>query len=137
MSHEPKYPWRLSTNERYREVVRLLIGLSSAALLLPVFFAREFLAIQSTKPLKEIFTCSLYWSWGLLALAIFSGILFHYFSAKWVRLAWGKSAGVLGKAVSEGFIEAALNLTFWLNVLSFMMGLGLVLLFFVGYEASS
>jgi len=105
--------------------------------LLPVFFAREFLAIQSTKPLKEIFTCSLYWSWGLLGLAIFSGILFHYFSAKWVRLAWGKSAGVLGQEVSDGFVEGALNITFWLNVLSFMAGLGLVLLFFVGYEASS
>jgi hypothetical protein len=137
MSTSPKYPWRFDTNERYREVVRLIIGLSSAALLLPVFFAREFLAIEGTKPLKDIFSCSLYWSWGLLGLAIFSGILFHFLSAKWVRLAWGQSVGVFGCDVTDTFIENALHFTFWLNSLSFMVGLALIINFFVNYGTST
>ena len=63
MDRKAEQPWRLDTNERYREVVRLIVGLSSAALLLPVFLAREFLGIAATKPLKEVFSGLVYVSW--------------------------------------------------------------------------
>ncbi len=135
MSADPKFPWRLATNERYREVIRLLIGLSSTTLLLPVFFARQFLAIDATKPLREIFSQSLYWSWGILILSIFSGILFHFLSAKWVRLAWEKPVGIFGMNASENFIENMLTTSFWFTALSFIGGLGLILIFFTNYQA--
>ena len=61
---EPQYPWRLDTNDRYRETVTTAMSLSTAALLLPVFLAREFLGIKSDVALKNVFTCAVYWSWG-------------------------------------------------------------------------
>lgn len=135
METKPKYPWRLDTNERYREVVRTLMGLATASLLLPVFFAREFLGIEATIPLKRVFGTGVYWSWVLLVLAIFAGVLFHFLSAKWVRLAWGQSAGVFGIPASENFIENAMEVCFWTTAVAFIVGLVLVIEFFVTYEA--
>lgn len=94
MDDKPKHPWRLATNERYRDVIKTLMTLSTASLLLPVFFAREFLGINGNIPLKSVVGCPVYLSWILLGIAIFSGIAFHFLSAKWVRLAWGQEAGV-------------------------------------------
>jgi hypothetical protein len=77
---KPKYPWRLDTNERYREVVRTLMGLSTAVLLLPVFFAREFLGLEPRVPLNVVLTGSVYWSWAFLGFAVFAGVVFHFLS---------------------------------------------------------
>ena len=135
MDAQPKYPWRLDTNERYREVVRTLMGLATASLLLPVFFAREFLGITSTKPLNAVFSSGVYWSWLFLALTIFAGVLFHFLSAKWVRMAWDQDASVFGIAASENCIERLLEVSLWATVLAFAAGLALVVVFFVTYEA--
>ena len=115
-------------------MVRTLMGLATASLLLPVFFAREFLGLKSTTPLKVVFGTEVYWSWALLVLAIFAGVLFHFLSAKWARLAWGQSAGIFGIAVSESCIEGSMEFCFWTTVLAFLIGLVLVLVFFVSYE---
>jgi hypothetical protein len=130
---EPKYPWRLDTNDRYREVVRILMGLSTASLLLPVFLARELLGLQPTKPLTSVLGSGLYWAWGLLAFAIFAGVVFHILSAKWVRMAWGQSAGFFGVALSENIVERAMEWSFWLTTLSFLAGLLLTVTLFAGY----
>ncbi len=135
MDTGPKYPWRLATNERYREVIRTLMGLSTASLLLPVFFAREFLGIKSTTPLKDVFGVGVYWSWGLLVFAVLAGVIFHFLSAKWVRLAWGQPAGIFTIGVSENFIERAMEVCFWATTLAFLLGLALIVRFFVTYEA--
>ena len=63
----------------------MLIGLSTASLLLPVFLAREFLGISQETPLRTVIAPTAYWSWGSLVIAVFSGVMFHYLSAKWVR----------------------------------------------------
>ena len=76
VNSEPEYPWRLDTNDRYREVVALVMSLATAALLLPVFLIRDFLGIQPETTLRDIFSDSLYWSWGLLVLSIVAGIMF-------------------------------------------------------------
>lgn len=133
MDDKPKYPWRLATNERYREVVKTLMTLSTASLLLPVFFAREFLGVDAKTPLKDIAGWQVYWSWGLLGFSIFAGIAFHYLSAKWARMAWGEEAGFLGVPASERFVERALEFFFWGAVVSFMTGLVFILAFLFGY----
>ena len=135
MTTELKYPWRLDTNERYREVIRTLMGLSTASLLLPVFFAREFLGIKSTTPLKDIFGGAVYCSWALLLFAVFAGVTFHFLSAKWVRLAWSQPAGIIGIDVSEKFVERAMEVCFWATTLTFLLGLVLIMEFFVTYKA--
>ena len=133
MEEKPKYPWRLATNERYSDVIKTLMTLSTASLLLPVFFAREFLGIDGEVPLKNVVGWPVYSSWVLLGLAIFSGIAFHFLSAKWVRLAWGQSAGVWGGTVTDSFVERALDVFFWSTALTFMLGFGFVIAFLFGY----
>ncbi|MBI4191101.1 MAG: hypothetical protein HY525_11260 [Betaproteobacteria bacterium] len=135
MSAEPKHPWRLVTNDRYRDVVRTVMGLSTASLLLPVFFAREFLGIESKMPLNTVFGAGVYWSWALLGLSVFAGVLFHFLSAKWVRLAWDQPVGIFGIPASENFIERAMDVCFWATALAFLVGLGLIVRFFVTYAA--
>jgi len=135
MSAEPKYPWRLDTNDRYREVVRTVMGLSTASLFLPVFFAREFLGIESRTALKTVLGASVYWSWVLLGLSILSGIVFHYLSAKWVRLAWEQPVTVLCIAASENFVEKAMEACFWFTGVAFVAGLFFIVQFFATYAA--
>ena len=77
MATSPKSPWRRDTNERYREVIRLIMGLSTASLLLPVFFARDFLAIERGTPLICVFSWEIYVSWLALGVAVWVAILFH------------------------------------------------------------
>lgn len=133
MSSEPLHPWRLDTNDRYRETVRTVMGLSTASLLLPVFLARNFLGVPEATPLKHVFSSAAYWSWGLFGASILSGIFFSFFSAKWVRTAWGKPVSVLCRDVSETCIEIALEWFFWLTMLPFLAGLVFSIAFFVQY----
>jgi hypothetical protein len=134
---KPKYPWRLATNERYRDVVKHLMTLSSAALLLPGFLAREFLDIPKGESLKSVAGWSIYASWLALAFAIFSGTVFHYLSAKWVRLAWGRDSDILGVPVTHVGIEKALHITFWLTAVAFIFGLAFAVAFLFGYGKRS
>jgi len=135
MESKPKYPWRLDTNERYREVTRTIMGLATASLFLPVFLAREYLGEKSETSLEVALGTSVFcWAWGLFGLSIFSGIVFHYLSAKWARMAWGKKAGVLGFDASETFVERAMEIFFWVTALAFLVGLVIVLVFFLNYE---
>jgi hypothetical protein len=133
MDDKPKYPWRLATNERYRDVVKTLMTLSTASLLLPVFFAREFLGVEGKVPLKDVVGWPVICSWVLLGLAIFSGIAFHFLSAKWVRLAWGQETDFWRFPVTETAIERFLNFFFWSTALTFMSGFAFVIAFLFGY----
>jgi hypothetical protein len=137
MEGKPKYPWRFDTNERYREVVRLILSLSTASLLLPIFFAGEFLSISDAVALKSVFSCWVYVSWALLVISIMSGIKFHFLSAKWIRLAWGKSASILGKEVTDSSVECMLNVAFWSTMITFILGVGSIMIFLVNYVPNS
>jgi hypothetical protein len=133
MSSDPKFPWRIDTNDRYRELVSAILSLSTAALLLPVFLAREFLGVPEQTPLKDTFTCTAYWGWACLSVSILACIVFYFFSAKWARLAWEQPIGVASIPVSEGFVERALEISLWLAIIGFLAGVLLTLLFLVGY----
>ena len=137
VDRKPTHPWRVATNDRYREVVRMLIGLSTASLLLPVFLAREFLGISQETPLRTVIAPTAYWSWGSLVIAVFSGVMFHYLSAKWVRLAWGQDASILFFKLSDTAAEKALEWSFWVTVAGFFAGIGLTVCFFLEYAPAS
>lgn len=106
------------------------MGLATASLFLPVFLARDFLGVKAETVGISVFC----WAWSLFGLSIFSGIAFHYLSAKWVRMAWGKKAGVLGFDASENFVEKAMEVFFWVTAITFLVGLAIVLVFFLNYE---
>jgi hypothetical protein len=134
MPEEIKEPWKLDTNGKYSEVVKTIMGFSTASLLLPVFMTREFLGIETKIPLKKILGCSVYWAWGALAVSILCGVFFLYLSAKWVRIAWGKEAGIFwAKNTKEHTVEILMEFCFWFCILLFGTGLFLTVWFFVNY----
>jgi len=134
MTEEIKEPWKRDTNSKYSEVVKTIMGLSTASLLLPVFMAREFLGIETKKPLVDVLGCSVYLAWGLLAFSILASIFFLYLSAKWIRIAWGQEAGVLwSKNTSESRVETLMEISFWSCIVWFGIGLFLTIMFFVNY----
>jgi hypothetical protein len=134
MNNQLKEPWKIDTNGKYTDVVKTIMGLATASLLLPVFMAREFLGISSEKPLAEVFSCSIYWAWILLGVSISAGVFFQYLSAKWVRIAWGKEAGIFfSKNTKESTVELWMEISFWSCVLLFGLGLVLTLVYFVSY----
>lgn len=130
-------PWKVDTNNKYSEVVKSIMGLATASVFLPVFLAREFLGIESEIPLKSVLGCSVYWSWALLAASILAGVFFIYLSAKWVRIAWGKEAGILWSSnTRETTVECLMEISFWLSVVLFCVGIFLTIWFFATYEAA-
>ncbi|MFO1505305.1 MAG: hypothetical protein U1F39_16065 [Steroidobacteraceae bacterium] len=133
MSDTPKFPWRLDVNDRYREVVGLVIGLSTAALLAPIVLARDFLGISGEIPLVRIMPLSAYVAWILLLLSTFCGIGFHLFSAKWVRLAWEQPASIFRIDLSGTACECWLEVTFWGNVVCFLGGCVATLVCFLNF----
>lgn len=137
MSDTPKYPWLIDSNERYLEVVRTLIGLSTASLVIPVFLMRDVFGVEPTKSIMNFFTCSVYASWISFGIAILSGIIFHYFSAKWIRMAWDQPAWFIGKTLSKKKVEMMLDLAFWISAAGFMFGLGFIIYFFASYVPAS
>lgn len=136
VSTVPKYPWRLDTNDRYRELVSAILSLSTAALLLPVFFAREFLGVPEAKTLTGVFSYEVYVAWGLLGIAVFSCICFFFFSAKWARLAWEQPVELIKIPISESFVERALEVFFWFAIIGFLGGVASTILFWVRYAPS-
>jgi hypothetical protein len=132
----PKHPWRLDSNERYREVIKMITNLSTACLLLPIFFARDFLSISKDVPLKEVFTCSIYWSWAFFIINIILGVLFHYISAKWIRLAWDQPVKLFFRERGDKTIEGILDKIFWGIILSFFAGIAALLYFVVKFTPS-
>ena len=134
MTKEIKEPWKRDTNSKYSEVVKTIMGFSAASLLLPVLMAREFLSIESETPLINVLGCSIYWAWGLLAASVLAGVFFHYLSAKWVRIAWGKEAGIFwAKNTNESTVELLMEFSFWFCILLFTIGLFLTISFFINY----
>ena len=89
----PQYPWRLDTNSRYRDAMKIVLDLSTASLILPIFFLKDILSIPKDQPLIQHLNLKIYLSWICLTLAICCAFVFFYASGKWVRLAWGQSAG--------------------------------------------
>lgn len=133
----PLKPWRLDTNDRYRDAVKVVMDLSTASLVIPIFFLRDILKLPKEQPLAEVLNSRVYWSWICLALAILSGWVFYYASAKWVRLAWGKEAGFFGRRTNEKVVERVLEVSFWVTITGFILGIVLILWFVVSYRPSA
>ena len=108
----PLYPWRLDTNNRYKDAIKIVMDLSTASLVIPVFFLRNLLSIPNDQPLIQALNFRVYCSWACLALAIIFGFLFYCASAKWVRLAWEKKAGFFRLNATDKFVEKILDITF-------------------------
>jgi|SRR3972149_6573734 len=134
MINEAKHPWRIETNSRYKDVVKMIINFSAAALSIPIFVSINLLNIDSTIVLTQIFDFRIYFSWVLLFLAILSGIVFYYASAQWIRLAWELPTVFMFVKVNDKSVERILDLSFWLSIIFFLVGVFFTLWFFISYK---
>jgi hypothetical protein len=119
----PLYPWKIKVNSQYQRIIDLIISLAVASLVLPPLFLRDFFGVRD-EPLAIFLDDKVFWSWGLLSLAIFLGISFHYASAKWVKHAWGMPVRMTANS-----LELVLDLCFFGCSASFIGGL----LFFLAF----
>jgi len=130
----PLHPWRLDTNDRYKDAMKIIMDLSTASLVLPIFFLRDILRIPTNESLSQVLNYKIYLSWGCLALALLFGFIFYYASAKWVRLAWGKNVAFFRKRTNNEVVEKVLDISFPGAVISFLLGIGLTLWFVVSFR---
>jgi len=134
MGKNPKKPWRINSNNKYVDVIKTIMSLSTGALILPVFFARNFLDVPKGTKLSDVFTCLIYIAWFLLGVSILGGIYYQYLSAKWIRIAWGKKAGLFGsKDTSEYIIEKNMEYSFWLTIFFFLSGVIITIIYFMNF----
>lgn len=134
MNKEAKHPWRIETNSRYKDVVKMIINFSVAALSIPIFVARYILGIDSSISLMQIFDFRIYSSWFLFLFSILFGIVFFYASAQWIRLAWELPTVFMFFKVKDKSVERILDWSFWLSIIFFLVGLFLTLWFFISYK---
>ncbi|WP_162259003.1 hypothetical protein [Lysobacter sp. Root916] len=122
--------WKSLANAEYQKVVASVTVLSTASLVLPLFFIRDLAGLGDGKPLLPYLTCAVYASWVLLGAAIFFGVLFQYVSAKWLKNAHGGTTVHSARA-----LERLLDWLFWLSAISFLAGLGFLLWFAATLQA--
>lgn len=134
---DPRSPWRIDTNDRFRDVVTAIMSLATASLLLPVFLARDFSGAANSTALRQALTTQAFASWALFGLSILAAIFYLYVSAKWVRLAWGFRVTIFRVKARRRHIERILEISFWLTVVSFLSGLALVVMWFSGQLSGS
>src|SRR5258708_1733383 len=126
--------WKLDTNDRYREAVKVVMDLSTASLVVPIFFLRDILRVPQTEPLSQVLNWKIYLSWASLSIAIFSGLVFYYASAKWVRLAWGQDSQFSGITLTEDRVERTLEVALWTTFVTFVVGIILIMWFVISFR---
>ena len=123
-NNEPKEKWKIETNDRYQRVIGILISLATATLFLPIVIVKDILPVPKNVAVFDHLTPSVIISWCLLSLAILSGMIFNYLSAKWVKQAWGQEIWF-----TSSRLETLLDLTFWITAICFIAGLVIIICF--------
>jgi hypothetical protein len=123
--------WNLDVNDRYQAAVGVVSSLSTASMVLPIFFLKDIVNFVSGGSILDALNCWAFIGWGLLAISVMSAIVYYYSSAKWVKLSWKKSTDMFGIAVVASFVERVLDLSFFLMMAGFVSGLVCMLIFMI------
>ena len=126
--------YKLDVNDRYQAAVSAVVTLSTASLVLPIFFLKDINGFESGKPIMDSISKLVIWGWVLLGLSILSAIVYQYVSAKWVKMAWGQQADIFGMNISDRFAESALDITYFLMMVGFLGGLLCMIIFMVTFK---
>lgn len=133
MSEENKNQvWKAKANAEYQKVVSSIISLSTATLVLPTLFLKDFIGLAAGVGLWGSLSFSVIAAWALLLFSIACCFVYYYASAKWLKQAYG---GVV--KWPERTIETCLNITFWAAGGSFILGLLLLLVFMTTYTPTN
>lgn len=129
--------WKIDVNDRYQKAAALVISLSTASLVLPIFFLKNILAIEGDRAIIDVVDKYVYWGWGLLGASILSGILYMFFSAKWVKLSWKKKADIFWIPVNNKWTEHLLDWSYFIMMCGFLGGIVCILKYMATYVVSS
>lgn len=122
---------KIDVNDRYQKGVALVTSLSTAALVLPILFLKDIVNITGTMTVADALTPDVYFGWNLLAISIGLGVLYYYFSAKWVKLAWDETTDICWIPTNDTFVEWCLDLSYLFMMLCFGGGLYYILAFII------
>ena len=125
--------WQLDVNDRYARGVGVVLSLSSAALILPIFFLKDIVNITSTQSFANVLSNWTYLGWFMLSVSIVSGIIYYFCSAKWVKLAWDKEADIFSIPVGKPRVELYLNISYFLMMSGFIIGLGAMIIYMMTF----
>jgi hypothetical protein len=127
--------WKLDVNDRYQKAVGVVTSLSTAALVLPIFFVKDVAKLNGVQSIAgALSSWWVYVGWPLLAISVLSGIIYFFCSAKWVKLAWEKEADIFGRKVSDEFVEMMLDGSYFLMMAGFVTGFVCILAFIVNFS---
>lgn len=118
--------WRIKVIPEYQKVISSVATLSTGSLILPLFFLRDLSGVGSGGSLWPYLSLAVYVSWSLLGISIFSGIIFQYFCAKWIKRCFGGEI-----LLSFSALDKWLDIAFWGSAISFFMGLLFLVIFAV------
>ena len=76
-------------NANHQEVIKTLMSLTTASLVLPFLFIRNFLGVPEGERIAKYPPRSAYWFWGLLFLSLLCDMVFFYASAKFIKVVSG------------------------------------------------
>ena len=127
--------FKLDVNDRYQKGVALVTSLSTASLILPILFLKDIVNVTGNQTVADALTSDVYLGWKMLAASIFLGVLYYFLSAKWVKLAWGKSTDIFWVPVSEGVVEYLLDTSYLIMMICFGGGMYYILSFVVEYSS--
>ncbi len=92
-------PWRMDVNDRYQQGVSVVTGLSTAGLFLPIVFLKDISSVREGATIISEIDWSVWTGWVLLSVSIICAFIYHFFSAKYIKLSWGRDADLLGGLV--------------------------------------
>ena len=87
--NKPEDKWKLVVNANYQEVIKTLMSLTTASLVLPFLFIRNFLGVPEGKRLADYLPTSAYLFWGFLFLSLLCDMVFFWSSAKFIKVVSG------------------------------------------------
>lgn len=114
----PEDEWKLKVNAQYQDAMKIVLNLATACLVLPIFLMQNLTSIKPGER-KIHLNCWAYASWIFLFASIAFGLLFYYYSTKYVKVV---CAGYK-KGLSEGEIEIRRDVFIWLIFIAFLVGL--------------
>ena len=121
--------WKLDVNDRYARGVSVVTSLSTAPLVLPMLYLKNIAAADTTKPRTDSLSCLVYFVLVCLGVSIISSVIYYYFSAKWVKNAWGETPDIFDRPITGSSIEKWLDRSLFFMMSGFLIGLGCIVYF--------
>jgi hypothetical protein len=118
----------LIVNAEYQKVITFIMSLTTGSFVLPGLFLKDFIGLPEHASLMNSLDWRVWASWGLLLLALLSGLVYSYASAKFVKAVYKHTAP------KETRFEKYRDLSVWFLIVFFALGLIFILFFIFRYD---